>query len=534
MRSHETGEYDLSCDGNVNRILTWIFENVKEDDVVDIYLPNPETLSMSQIQNINKFNEKKERLRIMVVGEWPMNAGAERKEGILPQAAESVSFNEDVNFKFNPWQVQAALCYNYDCIVYESEADGELVEKYKQFAKKSSDEACPEGYTTIFMCPVSSVGDKNYPSFLKDVFKQDQKLAKACDKLIVANEAQKDYFKSFTDESKISIISHFITKDQIDFSPNFNQFKAIEDYDIVIYFPFRISDSGYHFDKVVQAMEKMHSACLAVTDPNDSLYTDKAYIAASDKVKSSIVHLPKNKDAYYTMLKYGRVVIPYLENDVIRHASADEFEIFGTFVIHADGEDISSDELQAVIEESYAHKKDLVSVEGFDRAGKSSVIKECKTREAITYEEPKDRVPYREQPEKFMSQVHDVLGEQGNWIRKSKSEKFIIGRLLCSYKTYNALFVRSAFAQDIEAYFHHLCSSVRTVAILYESYDAYKLRCAQLVGKDADCKIEYSKDEFDEIQKDMTGYSDKQVYITGNLSSETDELTKQGFFEYIQ
>lgn len=298
MRSHKTGKFDLSKDGNINRALS--FFNKTNVKFLTIKLAIAESdLDVDGYSVFLKWIRALERSR-----------GAEIQ--ILFEEFSLFENAYDQRFSIGPWDVRLLNEGEDNVIIYERESIGSYLRANHKLIMDRQ---------TIFWSPVSATKDNigcSIPSFLADFEGIDRKLAKSADLVIVSTKKQKDYF----DELNKNIV---VFNDFIDFSIVGDPLvikdlqRKINEESLtktIIYFPFRLSDKGYKFQEVLDVCEGKNVK-IVVTDPNDTL---KDF----DTSKVNIEKVSSNRDVYYTYLQ-SNVVVPYLEDlSKIWHASANE------------------------------------------------------------------------------------------------------------------------------------------------------------------------------------------------------------------
>lgn len=342
MRSYDTGLYDLTCDGNFNRIISvWfnVIEEYKKSESkyflnITVVLPSSKQMTPESQKLIDKIKSDvnyKKHLRFYQTENFP--SGGPKQERSLK---DSVKLSQEIIDKLF-----------FKVAIYEMEYVGVCLEMTK--AKSY----LYENFKTVFWCPVSDT-DEVKPSFLENVRYVDLELAKSCDYLMVATESQKNYFKNKClegDDSKIIFNPMLIdpSLQLFSFKKDMVTSQLISSYVSdgynVVYFPFRMSDPGYKFEMVMHLLVSMSSEypiCVLYSDPNDSHKMEDYLKKYSDSIENSIdkkyiatQKISSSRNVYYTCISDKRCIIPYFEDvDNIMHASWQEMEYYGSTVVH--------------------------------------------------------------------------------------------------------------------------------------------------------------------------------------------------------
>jgi hypothetical protein len=294
--NRQTGEYDLSCDGNVNRFIT-TFSYCNNFNHLHIILPSKHVNNSEYL--VEKWISKSNNITIHYCSYFGIHAGEQRN-------------NDDV--------VQNMYLYvreNFDLtnklFIFESQKLAKL------FLSVSHD--------VIFYNPVSKTNKTRI--FLEGYDEINDYLVDKCLYTIVCGPDQVDYYKDYKD--KIIYLDKLIDRD-LDIFSKYNKDKEFDnrlnqiDGD-VYYLPFRLTDEGYQFNKVVNFI-KNSSKCnyfILYSDPNNSKILDTFNF--DDEFKSKFIKVSTERDLYYTIIDSKKqVIIPYFEDlDFINHAAIHEF-----------------------------------------------------------------------------------------------------------------------------------------------------------------------------------------------------------------
>jgi hypothetical protein len=169
-------------------------------------------------------------------------------------------------------------------------------------------------------------------------------------------------------------------------------------------------------------------------------------------------------------------------------------------------------------------KHKLVIIEGPDRIGKDTILAgfdETVFKRYIQVNNPPD---YRK-IEEFEVWLADFLRQQANDLIKLDCN-IIMVRLFTSDYVYSSLFNRHSVIYEIfdilEEHF-----DFEQIIITYKDYDQYVNRCTI-----ANCELEYTKDEFDTIQKYYLNSPFNKVMKTAFFVSQDYDFTE--IQEYVK
>ena len=342
MRSYETNLYDLTCDGNFNRLASVWLNVVKAHNklkllahpYINIVLPDRSQVTQSSNDIIDKLVDQGDGY-ITVYRNAAFPSGGPKQERSLRGSAD-----------FAATVLNLARYCDASIVIYEAEYVGAYLEISK--LKYQSAKANNYKYKTVFWCPVSKTNNIS-PDFLEHVEHIDLELASMCDWLMVATHSQLEYFYEKTPKRDHS----FIIVMGILIDPSLEMFSYEEDKDItkmindlhddgklVIYFPFRLTDPGYRFEYLMHLLEIIHERPIVFlyTDPNDSqkaeAYDIKRRQICELTAQIEFKKLESKRDVYYTCISNHNCIIPYLEDVTeILHASWQEMQYFSSTLV---------------------------------------------------------------------------------------------------------------------------------------------------------------------------------------------------------
>lgn len=298
MRSYETGLYDLSCDGNMARIMSIILTSNVEHATITI--PSHDMLSADVSEVIHgkfKPTEITQRITLLNCDGYGLNAYATRT---------SDDIIKNIRNKCGD-----AYLSSYDMIIVEPQEAAK-----KLLSIKLSGEITSE---LLYWCVASRTSKGNV--WFTDDFVEDD--------LFLASRMQ----------------TACATKSQVEFLGG-KSFIA-EFYDLascnkpVIFFPFRLSDEEYCASKLAEMLaayvkEYNDWFDLLVTDPN-SIGLDAFTSHGISPIKAPTTH-----SIYMAILK-GKPLIPYFaQADVIKHISAEEMVQCGCDILMYENEEYAS------------------------------------------------------------------------------------------------------------------------------------------------------------------------------------------------
>ena len=331
MRSYDTNKYDLTCDGNMNRLVSvWLNvikeRSLREDEYrgfpqldIRVVIPSADDMTPQSIDFLQKVEEAAGgHLTFMYDFSYPPGGPKVIRSlsGTLETSQSLTAYLRAVNYK--------------TVVVYEPEYIGIILEA----AKKTMSVFEDTQVTTVFWCPVSDTASV-MPPFLENVRYVDRELAMTCDFLMVATKKQEEYFSKYRGLKPTILMEMLI-------DPSLPLFAYEEDKEMtslidkhcdrgeqVIYFPFRMSDPGYKFKEIIEVLgdiSALYPIVVLYTDPNDT-----ADLMPLGEVNIDFIKVPKKRDSYYTCISDKRCIIPYFEDiESIMHASWQEMKYYGS------------------------------------------------------------------------------------------------------------------------------------------------------------------------------------------------------------
>ena len=242
--NRDTNEYNLAADGNVNRFIT-TFSICDMYKKLTIILPSKHIRGSEEI--INKF--KNQKIEIIYSNNFGIHAGEQRNK------------DEVVLGMF--FDIQSI---DYDICIFESQKLGlKLINTNKD-----------KEY--IFWNPVSKVNNKTR-IFLEGYDTINAELYDKSNYMIIASPDQREYYSSINiNFEKLIYLDKLIDRDLEYFSyevdyPLIETFKNINKK--IFYLPFRLTDEGYKFDKVIEYLNNIKEDFIVLyTDPNNSHIID--------------------------------------------------------------------------------------------------------------------------------------------------------------------------------------------------------------------------------------------------------------------
>lgn len=498
MRSYANQKYDLACDGNVNRFMSNFLDLKNKEYDLNVGIILPSCLDVTDTGNdlTHKFSmQMGNSVEIIRLSNYPKGGAGELRS--LSGASSMMN------------QIQHLL-KDIDLVIYESNYLGLLIESIKKFKK----------FQTGYWCPVSVTLD-GCPEFLKQYQEIDKKLSECADYMWVASKKQYDFFYSHLYNKNLNVTR--LSKNPILMNPSLSLFAfepnesilnltdhLINDGYKLVYLPFRLTDSGYSLDKILEALTNLktvYKICVLYTDPNDSgrLSTEKS----DNNIR--FIKVPKDRNSYYTMLSEVDCIVPYLEDiDNILHAAVFEIDKLNTKVISMTNSITRFskgsitlgriEDLELAFETLFTKEKcQLNIIEGFDRIGKDSFLSNLAEKSykngAVYIQHPINLPSYRKEPDEFVKWLKIYLEKQANdLIKLSNYSAVTMTRLFVSDAVYGQLFDRKPIAEHIRRrlarYF-----DFNSISLIWKDFRNYEQRC-EFVNEE----LEYSEEEFERIQ----------------------------------
>ena len=296
---YQTNKLNFKADGNINRFLTTFYYCNKYKSL-DIFCPT----TGKDFDWFVKSCETLKNINLIYLDLIAKSAKIER----------SLDFANNIFKIFNDWD-------KYDYIIVESQHL--FLKLYINGYKKM-----------IYWCPVCATNEKTR-DFLEPFRELDKHIFSISEYTIVASNDQVKYYKSITNKNPIQI-NTFINR-------NLPFFKYTSQDNIIellnkfsnyykIFLPFRLTDKGYQmqeiFDFLYNEFKNTKSFKVFYSNPNNC---DIYQFAKNDAYKKlfideNFIQVSKDRDTYYTIIDFGKVIIPYFEDtDFIWHAAINEF-----------------------------------------------------------------------------------------------------------------------------------------------------------------------------------------------------------------
>lgn len=292
-RSYETGIYNLALDGNMARITSKLITSNFDHAVVLI----PENHSgletiILQLSKAGKMND----VTFLECDCYGENAYETRMNG-----------DKFIDFINGSYDLIEYASYSGELVmVIEPNTLAYNIDKVKFYNMKNVD--------TVYWC-VASVTSKGTPWFVNKFADMDKQIAKNIPtECVLQSQVEALRGKAYLDGDGFYDTSAFDYK--------------------TIFFPFRLSDIGYHAKEFKYAIESLSQDCknkikVLYTDVNDSgIFND-------DEVFTKV---PGQKEVYIGILK-GKPIIPYLDDsDIITHINIHEMMYYGCDMIMFDND----------------------------------------------------------------------------------------------------------------------------------------------------------------------------------------------------
>lgn len=338
MRSHESNIYDLTKDGNIMRILTFISNYINVFSNIELVLPSNITNSskhlLTYVLNTNK------KLKIHYCDNYPINAYENRVD----------TNNKICNYILNNFLNR--LKYDFDVVIYESP---QFIISFSSYLKRKK-------VKKVFWSPVSpyvikkeNISNLKLPEFYShELSNLDINASKLSDIVIVSSTEQKNYYEGILNANKKSkkydiwIINNFFNprfyiKGNINL-PCIDDFIACENDKIKnqFFWPYRLSDKGYKLEQTLNVLNNYlleGKIRFLYTDPNESslieekyskLFTNIDFIKIPDSSRSSIYRLIQTSNIIYNDLYIHHSIIEEIKyinkNITIKYLTLNEDE----------------------------------------------------------------------------------------------------------------------------------------------------------------------------------------------------------------
>lgn len=303
--NRSTNKYQLDCDGNVARFVTFFGKNMTFRHLT-IWLPSNNDGKFSILEGFIK-RVGKEKVTLKFVDDFGKHAGEQRNTSqiiykMYDHLKEEMSVR-DVLFLESQGLIEHILRYDY---TYDK---------------------------LVYWCPVHKISNEKTRDFLEGY--SNDLLFMKCDATIVCSPTQKEQVSSIVGEDKVLYYPEMIDLDMGIFDGKYNAQNSVETFKLerdlrvyatpyngyIYYLPYRISDMGYKIDRVVDFINNDDSKEVHVmyTDPNNSHLLDANIYRFNPTVH--LHHISSDRWIHLTMLKQPNVIVPYFEDlDFINHA----------------------------------------------------------------------------------------------------------------------------------------------------------------------------------------------------------------------
>jgi len=294
--NRDTDEYDLSADGNVNRFIT-TFSLCDSYEKLTILLPRKHVKGSEELI-VEFWKEQNRRHEVKLI--WCDNFGKHAKDQrINMSVVYSISHYIDLLDDYK----------DIDLCIFESQKLGLHLSMFSLF-------------DLIWWNPVSATDTKTR-DFLEGYEELNESVLDVINYMLVASPDQLKYYSEYKD--KVLLIDKLIDRDlkYFDYKPDRDILVEYVDLRPKYFLPYRLTDQGYKFDKVLEYLESDKSNWIALyTDPNNSHVVENL----KPELRDRFIKVSSKRDTYYTILDYAHVTIPYFEDlEFINHASIWEF-----------------------------------------------------------------------------------------------------------------------------------------------------------------------------------------------------------------
>ncbi len=316
MRNHSDGMYNMLMDGNLNLTLHRIYMPLKENINLRVHITMPKNYNQEQFEALQLLinNELGIDRVIFYEAEYGLNAVENRT-------------------KLNEYKVPVP----FDLLI----SDFSNLKNYGT-----------DLYNVVYNFNISKNSFLDRPYV--DSFFQDQKKSVKNGKLTyVLNENQKNYMLetsvSMLDKARINnsvvvdtkIMNKEFLKIQVEYFSNMidpklerqireDMQRHIEDTDLVLFMPFRLSDACYNFEGLLKSLAGYKKVRIFITNPNDA--------SISSKLPNNIILIDiseqyeiNKKSIYFLMLEISNhedIFIPIFENpEEVLHQSLLEMNL---------------------------------------------------------------------------------------------------------------------------------------------------------------------------------------------------------------
>lgn len=291
--NRDTNNYNLDTDGNIVRMIT-LYSICNSYN--KLYILLPKKLTSENI--INKFKSYSSgNIEIIYSEYFGIHAGEQRKKEDIIEG----QFNDIKN-----------IINNVDYIVCEGQG----------IALKLLD----DGFKNIiYNNPLITIPTmhRSYTEGYDDI---DKELFDKCIYSIITTPAQYKYYKDI-DENKCLYLDKFCDRDLPYFSyetddATLSYLKILKEKYKIYYLPYRLTDEAYKMDMVINMLNnEKEDYRVLYSDPNNSHFVEDN----NEIDKSKFIKVSTDKNTYYTILDFNKVVIPYFEDlEYSYHVFVDE------------------------------------------------------------------------------------------------------------------------------------------------------------------------------------------------------------------
>ena len=272
----QTDEYNLDCDGNVNRTIATI-DRLSGYKEIDIVLP------FSKHETIVKnWAEPKDKVNIIFMA------------GVHGRHAK----DQRVNYK-----LMYSNIGQYDLYIIESQT----------LAKRLIE----DGKDVVFYCPVSKAKGKTRV-FLEGYDEINEWLFNNAKYTVVCSP---DQYDDYSGNFKSKMLYLPVLCDYVDYSTegDISRVDELSKNRTVVYLPYRLTDEGYRINDVINYVNKLSettSIIVAFSNPNN------CDLKLNFKDDIEVVNVGTSRSMYCAMLKSPKVMIPYFEDiEFVNHAA---------------------------------------------------------------------------------------------------------------------------------------------------------------------------------------------------------------------
>ena len=304
---YNTKALNFKSDGNVNRFLT-TFSNINSYKSIDVLCPesgNDIDWFYKSFYTVTNGNCKIINSKFIV---------------------ESAKVQRNIDFARNI--LNEVNLEDYDLVIAEGQY---VVLELLDFHKLLD---------VIYWCPVCAIENKTR-DFLEPNKALDKYIFSRVEYTIVASDEQVKYIQSLRKNNSLRFTNIIFIETLIDrnleifsYDVNNNIIETLKPYldrFLVIYLPFRLTDRGYKFNEIIDALTyAIHQNVIVLySNPNNcDVYSLVKGLPAYEKyIENHFIKVSLDRNTYYTILDYIDCYIPYFEDtSFINHAAVSEFK----------------------------------------------------------------------------------------------------------------------------------------------------------------------------------------------------------------